>query len=89
MTITIEGNKLLDELKDVMDDIMGLINITRKELKINLVLRKVLLVPGSFDSNNSLIKDVAKCGYEYFLSILKDGDTSFYHRWKYYARICK
>ena len=73
MTITIEGNKLLDELKDVMDDIMGLSTLQDK-VKNKLGIKKVLLVPGSFDNNNSLIKDVAKCGYEYFLSILKDGD---------------
>ena len=74
MTITYEGIKLLDELKDVINDVMGLSTLQEK-VKNKLGIKKVLLVSGSFDSNNSLIKDVARCGSEYFLSVLKDGDT--------------
>ena len=74
MTITYEGIKLLDELKDVINDVMGLSTLQEK-VKNKLGIKKVLLVSGSFDSNNSLIKDVARCGSEYFLGILKDGDT--------------
>lgn len=73
MTITYEGIKLLDELKDVINDVMGLSTLQDK-VKNKLGIKKVLLVSGSFDSNNSLIKDVARCGAEYFLSVLKDGD---------------
>ncbi|MDK2586019.1 sugar-binding domain-containing protein [Romboutsia sedimentorum] len=74
MTITQEGIKLLDELKDMMNDIMGLSTLQEK-VREKLGIKKVLLVPGSYDNNPSLIKDVAKCGAEYFLSILKDGDV--------------
>lgn len=74
MTITKEGSMLLDQLKDIMDDIMGLSTLQDK-VKEKLGIKKVLLVPGSFDNNQSLLKDVARCGAEYFLSILKDGDT--------------
>ena len=74
MTITNEGIKLLDELKEVINDIMGLSTL-QERVKNKLGIKKVLLVPGSFDSNNSLIKDVARCGAEYFLGVLKDGDT--------------
>ena len=69
MTITNEGNILLDNLIDVMNDIMGLSTLQDK-VKNYLGIKKVLLVPGSYDSNNSLIKDVARCGSEYFLNIL-------------------
>ena len=69
MTITYEGIKLLDELKDVINDVMGLSTLQEK-VKNKLGIKKVLLVSGSFDSNNSLIKDVARCGSEYFLSVL-------------------
>ncbi len=74
MTVTEEGTKILDDLKNIMNDIMGLSNLQEKVRK-KLGIKKVLLVPGSYDENNSLIKDVARCGAEYFLSILKDGDT--------------
>ena len=73
MTITYEGIKLLDKLKDVINDIMGLSTLQEK-VRNKLGIKKVLLVSGNFDSNNSLIKDVARCGAEYFLGILKDGD---------------
>ncbi|MPM39133.1 Central glycolytic genes regulator [bioreactor metagenome] len=73
MTMTQEGLELLDELKDMMNDIMGLSTLQEK-VKEKLGIKKVLLVPGSYDNNPSLIKDVARLGAEYFLSILKDGD---------------
>ena len=74
MTITNEGIKLLDELKEVINDIMGLSTL-QERVKNKLGIKKVLLVSGSFDCNNSLIKDIARCGAEYFLEVLNDGDT--------------
>lgn len=74
MTMTQEGMDLLEELKDIMNDIMGLSTLQEK-VKEKLGIKKVLLVPGSYDQNPSLIKDIAKLGSEYFLSILKDGDV--------------
>lgn len=74
MTITQEGAKLLDELKEIMNDIMGLSTLQDK-VKDRLGIKKVLLVPGSYDSNESLLRDVARCGAEYFIDVLKDGDV--------------
>lgn len=74
MTMTQEGINLLDELKDVMNDIMGLSTLQEK-VREKLGIKKVLLVPGSYDENMSLIKDVARLGAEYFLNTLKNGDT--------------
>lgn len=73
MTITEEGLDLLEKLKDIMNDIMGLSRLQDK-IKSKLGIKKVILVPGSFDENESILKDVARCGSEYFLDILKDGD---------------
>jgi central glycolytic genes regulator len=73
MTMAQEGIELLEELKDMMNDIMGLSTLQEK-VKEKLGIKKVLLVPGSYDMNPSLIKDVARLGAEYFLNILKDGD---------------
>ncbi len=74
MTITEDGTKLLDELKDVMSNVMGLSRL-QSRIKDKLGIKKVILVPGSFEKNETLLKDVAKYGADYFLSILKDGNT--------------
>lgn len=73
MTMTQDGMNLLEELKDMMNDIMGLSTL-QERVKEKLGIKKVLLVPGSYDNNPSLIKDVARLGAEYFLNNLKDGD---------------
>jgi central glycolytic genes regulator len=69
--ITSEGLILLDSLKDIMKDVMGLSTLQEK-VKDKLGIKKVLLVPGSFDKNEQLLSDVAKCAAQYFLEILKD-----------------
>ncbi len=74
MTITKEGAMILDELKDFMSEVKGLSTL-QEEVRQKLGIKKVLLVPGSFDSNETLLKDVARCGAEYFLDVLKDGDV--------------
>lgn len=73
MTITKEGAELLDELKEIMNEIMGLSTLQDK-VRDKLGIKKVLLVPGSYDSNESLLRDVARCGAEYFIDVLKDGN---------------
>ncbi|MEG0842974.1 MAG: sugar-binding domain-containing protein [Romboutsia sp.] len=73
MTITKDGFDLLDNLKDIMKDIMGLSTLQEK-IKEKLGIKKVIIVPGSFDKNESLLRDVARYGAEYFLDILKDGN---------------
>lgn len=74
MTVTTEGEELLEKLKDVMADIMGISNL-RDRVKEKLGIKKVILVPGSCEENETLLRDVARDGAEYFLSILKDGNT--------------
>ncbi|CEQ07884.1 SorC family transcriptional regulator [[Clostridium] sordellii] len=74
MTVTEEGSELLDELKDVMNDVMGLSKLQQR-VKEKLGIKKVIVVPGNFEKNESLLKDVAKSGAEYFLSILKDSNV--------------
>lgn len=74
MTVTEEGLELLDQLKDIMNDVMGLSQLQHK-VKEKLGIKKVIIVPGDFEKNESLLKDVAKQGAEYFLSILKDNSV--------------
>lgn len=74
MTITEEGLNLLSELKDVMNSVMGLSKL-QSRIKDKLGIKKVIVVPGSYEKNETLLKDVAKHGVDYFLSIIKDGNT--------------
>ncbi|MGL5753352.1 MAG: sugar-binding transcriptional regulator [Paraclostridium sp.] len=74
MTISEEGANLLEELKDIMSNVMGLSRLQNR-IKDKLGIKKVIVVPGSFEKNETLLKDVAKYGADYFLSILKDGNT--------------
>ncbi|MEG0051128.1 MAG: sugar-binding domain-containing protein [Terrisporobacter sp.] len=73
MTITDEGKELLNELKDSMNDVIGL-NSLQEEVKKALGIKKVLLIPGSYEKNNSLIKDIGKQAAKYFLNIIKEND---------------
>ena len=71
MTVTQEGLELLDQLKDIMNEVMGLSKLQNR-VKEKLGIKKVIIIPGNYEKNESLLKDVAKQGAEYFLSILKD-----------------
>ena len=71
MTVTQEGLELLDQLKDLMNEVMGLSKLQNR-VKEKLGIKKVIIIPGNYEKNGSLLKDVAKQGAEYFLSILKD-----------------
>lgn len=73
MTITEDGKEILNYLNDIMNDVIGL-NSLQKEIKLALGIKDVLLIPGSYEQNNSLIKDIGKQASKYFLSVLKDGD---------------
>ena len=71
MTITEEGRELLRDLKDVMSDAMGL-NELQEEVRQHLGIKKVVLIPGSYDNNHSLLKDISKQAAKYFLHVIKE-----------------
>lgn len=73
MTITDEGSILLENLKDVMNDITGIYKLEAK-IKEKLKVKKVIVVPGNYDENETLLKDIAKLASQYFLDILSDKD---------------
>lgn len=74
MTITQEGQQLLKDLKDAMRDVIG-INQLQEEIRQYLGIKKVILIPGSYDNNHSLIKDIGSQAAKYFLDIIKDNDV--------------
>ena len=73
MTIREEGRELLRDLKDVMSDAMGL-NELQEEVRQHLGIKKVVLIPGSYDNNHSLLKDISKQAAKYFLHVIKEDD---------------
>lgn len=73
MTVTDEGEELLKKLKNVMVDIMGTTNL-QEQVREKLGIKKVIVVPKSCEDRDTVLKDVAKEGSEYFLDVLKDGN---------------
>lgn len=73
MTITQEGQQLLKDLKDAMRDVIG-INQLQEEIRQYLGIKKVILIPGSYDNNHSLIKDIGSQAAKYLLDVIKDND---------------
>ncbi|MGL5694124.1 MAG: sugar-binding transcriptional regulator [Peptostreptococcaceae bacterium] len=74
MTVTAEGQELLESLKDTMNDVMGLSRL-QDRVKEKLGIKKVILVPGSYDKNESILNDIVKNGADYFLHALKPNDV--------------
>lgn len=56
-----------------MRDVIG-INQLQEEIRQYLGIKKVILIPGSYDNNHSLIKDIGSQAAKYFLDIIKDND---------------
>lgn len=71
MKLTVEGHELLEELRDIMNSIMSISNL-EQILKEQLKIKNVVIVPGSYDDNESLMKDIGKYSGEYFLDIIKE-----------------
>ena len=74
MTITKEGEDILHELEDSMYDVIGLVSL-QEELRCKLGINKVILIPGSYENNNSLMKEIGKQAANYFLSVIKENDV--------------
>lgn len=73
MTITQEGIEILNKLETSMNNIMGITNL-QEQVKTKLGIKKVLIAKGDFDQNETVLKEVARKGAQYFESILKDGN---------------
>ncbi|MBW6411814.1 sugar-binding transcriptional regulator [Clostridium weizhouense] len=72
MTVTEEGKKIIEQLKDFIHEIKGLSEI-EEELRKSLNLKKVIIVPGDLENNPSILKDLGKACANYVKDILVDG----------------
>lgn len=70
MTVTKEGEDLIDELKEFIHELKGLNNM-EKTLAKCLKLKKVIVIPGDVDSDPLIRKDMGKSAANYLKSIIK------------------
>ncbi|KXZ40260.1 central glycolytic genes regulator [Alkalithermobacter thermoalcaliphilus JW-YL-7 = DSM 7308] len=71
MRINENGLEVLEKLKKLMDDIMGISQL-EDTIREKLNIKKVIIVPGDSDEDKSVIKDIGKCTYKYLMGILKE-----------------
>ena len=73
MTITKDGQSVLEGLKELIHQIKGL-NDIEESIKTLLGLKDVVIVPGNVDENPSAVKELGKAAANYVKSIIKDKD---------------
>ncbi|WP_455542485.1 sugar-binding transcriptional regulator [Intestinibacter sp.] len=73
MNITEDGIKLLEGLKDTMNEVMGLSTLEEKLTQL-LGIKKVILVPGDYEKSKNVLIDVGRTAATYFSHIIQDHD---------------
>lgn len=71
MTVTEEGQEVVDKLKEFIHEIKGLSDI-EENIKSFLGLRNVIIVPGDAETNEGVLKELGKATANYLKSIIKD-----------------
>ncbi|MDD7792824.1 sugar-binding transcriptional regulator [Clostridium sp. 'White wine YQ'] len=74
MSVTTQGEKVVEELKDFIHEIKGLADVEQKLSEI-LGLRKVIVVPGDIEADPSIIKELGKAAANYAREIIKNRDV--------------
>ena len=73
MYVTHEGEIIIDKLKDYVHSLKDLKSLEKKLEEI-LSIKKVIIVPGHYDNDNLIIRDIGKTSSECIKSILKDNN---------------
>ena len=73
MTVTEEGQEIVDKLKEFIHEIKGLVDV-ETTVKNLLGLKGVVIVPGNVDENQAVLKDLGKATATYIKSIIKKDD---------------
>lgn len=73
MTVTEEGQEIVDKLKAFIHEIKGLSNI-EETIKSFLELKDVIVVQGNGESDDVILKELGKATANYLKSIIKDDD---------------
>ncbi len=73
MTVTKDGQNVLEGLEDFIHQIKGL-NDIEKSIKSVLGLKDVVIVPGNVEDNPSTLKELGKAAANCVKNIIKDSD---------------
>lgn len=73
MTVTKDGQHVLEGLKEFIHQIKGL-NDIEQSIKSFLGLKDVVIVPGNVEENPSTLKELGKAAANYIKNIVKDND---------------
>lgn len=71
MTVTSDGEEIIQKLKDFIHTIKGLSEMEEK-IKSLLNLKKVIIVPGDVEENPLVLKDLGKACANYVKDVLED-----------------
>ncbi|WP_027631584.1 sugar-binding transcriptional regulator [Clostridium hydrogeniformans] len=71
MNVTLEGEEVLEKLKNFIHEIKGLTTV-EKDLKDLLGLEEVIVVPGNMDEDESSIKELGRAAGNYIKSLIKE-----------------
>lgn len=73
MTVTEEGQEVVDRLKDFIHELKGLSDI-EDSIRSFLGLKDVLIVPGDTNANPTILKELGKATANYVKGIIKNND---------------
>ena len=71
MNVTNDGKEVIKELKDFIHSLKGLSGLEKK-IQEKLKIKRVIIVPGSYDEDSLILKDIGKTASLHIKSILKD-----------------
>lgn len=73
MTVTDEGAKILDSLKDFIHEVRGLSKI-EEEVKKLLNIKDVIVIPGNVEEDKNILQELGKAASQYTKKVIKSGD---------------
>ncbi len=73
MTVTEEGQEVVDRLKDFIHELKGLSDI-EESIRLFLRLKDVIIVPGDTNENPTILKELGKATANYVKTIIKNND---------------
>ena len=73
MTVTEEGQEVVDRLKDFIHELKGLSDI-EESIRSFLGLKDVIIVPGDTNANPTILKELGKATANYVKAIIKNND---------------
>lgn len=71
MTITKDGEEIIEKLKDFIHELKGLTDI-EKFIKESLKLKNVIIVPGDLDEDKTVINELGRAAANYLKSTIND-----------------